>query len=106
MLDQWLSEPGFEEELAELPDIDPTEIRLAPDRFPAMNSLSRRVLGRFAEMCGGNKAEGARRWKVEGRATDGSNRPYCSSFAPPPFLRLTLRCPPPRHPLDNPHAVL
>jgi GMP synthase (glutamine-hydrolysing) len=60
LLEDWLSEPGFEAELGGLPYIDPALIRRrAPDRFPAMNPLSRRVLGRFAEM--------SRKWGIGSR---------------------------------------
>ena len=48
LLDEWLCEPVFKEDL----DREGV-IRSAPDRFPAMDSLSRCLLGRFAEMCRG-----------------------------------------------------
>jgi GMP synthase (glutamine-hydrolysing) len=51
LLEDWLAAPGFEEELAGLPHIDPAAIRrAAPERFPAIAPLSQRVLCRFAEM--------------------------------------------------------
>jgi GMP synthase (glutamine-hydrolysing) len=51
LLEDWLSAPDFQEELSRLPDIDPAMIRhRAMDRFPVIAPLSRRVLGRFAEM--------------------------------------------------------
>jgi GMP synthase-like glutamine amidotransferase len=72
LMAKWLSEPGFAAELRALPHIDPEAIRrLAPARFPAMNSLSRRVLGRFAAMC--RNAEGRMR-KAEGDARGDSPR--------------------------------
>jgi hypothetical protein len=50
LLDDWLSAPSFEQELAGLPHIDPAQIRRdAADRFPLISPLTGRVLGRFAE---------------------------------------------------------
>jgi GMP synthase-like glutamine amidotransferase len=52
LMDEWLRRPGSDEELGPEDQIDPGAIRrLAPGRFPAMDSLSRCLLGRFAEMC-------------------------------------------------------
>jgi GMP synthase (glutamine-hydrolysing) len=53
MVDSWLSEPDNCDELARLEYIDPADIRAAaPHEFPKMQQLGRRVLSRFAAMCG------------------------------------------------------
>jgi GMP synthase (glutamine-hydrolysing) len=48
----WLHEPGNCGELAGLDYIDPEQIRqVTPAHLPAMESLGRRVLGRWAALC-------------------------------------------------------
>jgi GMP synthase (glutamine-hydrolysing) len=53
MVDAWLSEPDNCGELAQLDYLDAAAIRAAaPREFPKMQQLGRRVLSRFAAMCG------------------------------------------------------
>jgi GMP synthase (glutamine-hydrolysing) len=52
LLEAWLSEPGFERQIEELPGVDAAAIRAAAaQRFPAMREFSRCLLGRFARQC-------------------------------------------------------
>ena len=52
LMEEWLSEEGFQVELAESQEFDPEQIRHeGPGRFPRMGALSQRLLGRFAAMC-------------------------------------------------------
>jgi GMP synthase (glutamine-hydrolysing) len=52
LIDEWLTEPGFETELDQLDYIDPAQIRAQiPQQLPAMESFCHRVLRRFAALC-------------------------------------------------------
>lgn len=53
MLEAWLSEPHNRRELSQLDYIDPRAIRAAaPHAFPKLTACARRVLPRFAALCG------------------------------------------------------
>ncbi len=52
MIDSWLGEPGNCGELAELPYIDPVQIRReTPGELPQLRALAGQILGRFAQLC-------------------------------------------------------
>jgi GMP synthase (glutamine-hydrolysing) len=68
LLAEWLADPELPAKIGHFSYIDPLAIRAdAPRQFPAMNSLSERVLRRFRALCqqrAGQDSAGRAAWRA------------------------------------------